>query len=140
MKKFLSLIAVVMLALGLCASCEGKEDLGNPIGGGDGSGLVDGQWYEDGNVLRYQVTYNVGYGYDYTMLWELTFEGDSCVKSICTYTFSDATMADVFYEEMKDMEEEGCPVTKSGKKVTVDMTSIHRGLSKEEVKLAIGMM
>ncbi len=132
MKKFLSILAVAMMSLGVCVSCDklGDGD-GSQIGGGDS--LVEGQWYEEGNVLRYKQTVS---GY-YTMVWELTFSGDTCTKSICKYTFPNSTLADAFYQGYIN-NEEGLTASKSGKTVTLNWTSVHGGLSKETLKSAIG--
>lgn len=137
-KFLLGILFVSSMAIGFtaCSSDDDKEvfDPNNPNEYLDDH--VNSSWKEEGNKVIYTTTYDYGYGISYTAKWTLTFENDLCVKSICECSFSSGEIAQAFYEGYKDVY----PVSISGKKVTVDFTSDHKGLSKAELKAALEIM
>lgn len=137
--KFFTLLCAVMMSFAF-ASCDkngepdGPNDPNGDVIGGD---YQTGVWYEEGDKLIYVLEYDY-YIYSYKVKWTLTFDNnDLCIESICEYTFSDATTAQIFYE---DLVSSGEDATKSGNKITVDMTEEHAGLSKEDLKRVISYM
>ena len=137
--KFLSVLFTIAMALAFI-SCDKTDEPGDNNGditgeviGGD---YEYGVWYEEGNKLIYVYEYDFIL-YKYVSKWTFTFEGDLCVKAISENEFSDATMADLFYQGLLS---DGEDVTKSGNKVTVDYTDMYVGMSKSELKEAISMM
>lgn len=131
--KFLSFLFALTMSMAF-VSCDQSNEPGNgEVIGGD---YETGVWYEDGNKLIYIIEYDF-IVYKYTAQWTLTFDGDICVKSECANKFSDATFAEIFYEECLAAGEKA---TKSGNTVTIDWTEVHAGLSKEELKQAIAYM
>lgn len=133
LKTFLYGLLFFALSLGFSA-CDKDDDSDK----GPDQEIVEGKWTEQGNKLIYKITYDYGYGVSYSAVWTLTFDGDTCTKSECACTFGSAELADAFYSAWQ--EDESYPATKSGKTVTVDWTSAHRGMSKTELKNAIGAM
>lgn len=138
MKNLFKSIFIFMLfmvaSLGII-SCGGDDDELTDL---EGQEIVEGRWTEEGNQLIYKISYDYGYGMSYNAVWTLTFEGDTCTNSQCACTFSSSQMADIFYASWGEKEE--YPAVKSGKTVTVNWTTAHKGLSKTEVKNAIGAM
>lgn len=137
--RFFTLLCAVMMSFAL-ASCNktGEPDgPNNPNGDVIGGNYEVGVWYEEGNNLIYVLEYDY-YIYSYKVKWTLTFDdNDLCIKSICEYTFNDATIAQAFYE---DMLAAGDDVTKSGNTITEDVTEYYAGMSKEDIKRAISYM
>lgn len=134
-KQFLCMLFFLGGVIGFCA-CGDKDD--DEPGNNSGQEIVEGKWTEQGNKLIYKISYDYGSGVSYSGVWTLTFEGDSCVKSECACTFGSSQVADAFYQVWR--EEETYPATKSGNTITIDYTEIHRGMSKTELKAAIGAM
>lgn len=135
--KFFSILCAVLMGLAL-TSCN-KVDEPSTNGNGEvvGGDYEVGVWYEEGNKLIYVFEHDYVI-YKYTIKWTLTFDSnDLCVKSECEYNFNDATMAQVFYEELRETENN---VRKSGNTIIVDMTDEHAGLNKEELKSIISTM
>lgn len=134
--KIISLFCAVLMSCAL-ASCDKINEPDATNGNIVNGDYEVGVWYEDGNQLIYVLEYDLII-YKYRAKWVLTFDSnDLCIKSVCEYTFSDATMAQLFYEDLLTSEEN---VTKSGNTITVDMTDDHRGLSKDDMKILISYM
>lgn len=135
--KFIKHFIFMMLFSGIAFGFSACSDKDDEPGDNPGQEFVEGKWTEQGNKLIYKITYDYGHGVSYTAVWTLTFDGDTCIKSECACTFGSSQLADAFYESWKDTE---YPATKSGKTVTVDWTVAHGGMSKTEIKKAIGEM
>lgn len=132
-KYFIITTLLSCIAFGFSA-CDKDDDPGKD----PDQEIVEGKWTEQGNKLIYKITYDYGHGVSYSAVWTLTFDGDTCIKSECACTFGSSQMADAFYSAWQ--EDESYPATKSGNTVTVDWTAAHRGMSKTEIKKAIGEM
>lgn len=134
MKKYfyyMMLFMGLMLGMSACGD-DNKDDIPGPS-----QGTEYGKWEEKGNQLIYTYKYS-GYGVSYDVKWTMTFDAnDLCTSVKCVYTFSSSKLADECYNDIKD---EGYPVTKSGKTVTVDYTEDFGGLDKALLKSAIEAM
>ncbi len=84
-------------------------------------------WTEDANKL----TYKVGVGI-YTIELIFEFENDVCVKATEKISFSSASLARAFYDELDS--EEKAEYKLSGKTLTCDITEDYRGLTKAQIK------
>lgn len=133
MKTLKFFIYILMFAgiLSGFSACDKDDDDGKP------GEEIEGSWKEEGNKLIYKQSYNYGHGVSYSAVWTLTFDGDKCIASECKCTFGSSELADAFYEGWDDID---CPASKSGKTVTIDWTTIHKGLSKAELKKDIELM
>ncbi len=136
--KFLSVLFTIAMAL-VFVSCDKTDEPDNNNGDTPGEVIGGdyeyGVWYEEGNKLIYLIEYDLII-YKYTSKLIFTFDGDVCIKAICENEFSDATMADIFYQELLAAGESA---TKSGKTVTIDYTEQYAGMSKSDLKAAISM-
>lgn len=133
MKNIFTIFCFALLGVVGLSSCSDKDE--GPVKPGEG--IVDSGWREEGNKLIWETTYDYGYGVSYSAEWSLTFDGDSCTDSKCACTFASSELATAFYQSWEDSD---YSATKSGNTVTVDYTSLHRGMSKTQLKAAIEAM
>ena len=140
MKKILLLLFAFAIISTTFTSCDI-----NGLGGENNSSISDkpNGLSEDGNKLYYKIGEDYGYGVGFQILWTFTFDASNkCSKAECEYDWGNATLADVFYDELVNDEETiaDYPVSKKGSVVNIDYTVDYKGMSREEIKEGLSVL
>ncbi len=138
-KRLSRLATIVALAFGSLVFVSACDKFGDPKDtDGDGNEFVNDSFTEQGNKLIYKRTVDYGY-YAYKEVWTFEFNNDDeCISAKLVCTFDNATLADAFYQAYEG--ETDTPATKSGKNVTVNYTSIYRGMARADIRSALELM
>ncbi len=128
-KYIFGVLFAMVFSIGIFTSCDKEDNIGGPGSGGE---IIDGNWTEKGNQLIYRESYDPGYGLGYEIVWTLTFEGDSCIRSICEYKCQSQDMARTIYNSYDGDNDPTISI--SGSTITFDFTEDHYGLSKDVLK------
>ncbi len=129
MKRIVKTICIALatvLAVSSVSSC-------NLLGSLDDMG-VKAEWKDEGDKLIYEATLNYLLG-KYTQVLTFEFTGEACTGATGEFIFGTAAMAQEFYDELS--EEEKAKASRSGKKVTIDLSESYSELTKTELKARI---